>query len=139
MYESQNRLVLSPPKPKNSMNTETENPPTDSDNAPSAEAVDSNALFACPFCGGDPKLIRVGNDHTRKRSVRIECSTFGCTVKMTVGAIRYSHDWCENVIREKWNTRLNANSPVLASEPSEDCEQREFNDLALPQTERPRL
>ena len=105
----ENRLVLSPPKPKNSMNTETENPPTDSDNAPSAEAVDSNALFACPFCGGDPKLIRVGNDHTRKRSVRIECSTFGCTVKMTVGAIRYSHDWCENVIREKWNTRLNAN------------------------------
>ena len=87
------------------MKPEIENPPTDSDNAPSAEAVDNDALFACPFCGGDPKLIRVGNDHTRKRSVRIECSTFGCTVKMTVGAIRYSHDWCENVIREKWNRR----------------------------------
>jgi len=66
-------------------------------------------LLPCPFCGGEAEVYRVGNAHTKKRSVVVDCKTSGCTIKMTVGVIHQSLDWAEGKAIEKWNTRLPIN------------------------------
>ena len=64
--------------------------------------MDSRLKY-CPFCGGVAEIITRGNAFTKKRSAEIECSK--CHVKMIVGAIRNSLDWCESIIINKWNQR----------------------------------
>jgi hypothetical protein len=64
-------------------------------------------ILPCPFCNGEPILIERGNEHTRKRSAEIECTS--CHVKMIVGAIHNSLEWCKETVIEKWNEREYSN------------------------------
>jgi Restriction alleviation protein Lar len=65
---------------------------------------EESKLLPCPFCGGIPNIIRIGNEHTKKRSVEVKCPI--CYTIQKTGAIRFSLDWCENVAVEKWNKRV---------------------------------
>ena len=60
-------------------------------------------LKPCPFCGGIPEIIHIGNAFTKKRAVTIKC--WGCSATQETGAIRNSLEWCEKVAIEKWNKR----------------------------------
>lgn len=60
-------------------------------------------LKSCPFCGDIPELITRGNAHTKKRSAEVLCH--GCNTLMVVGAIRYSLEWCVDIVTSRWNTR----------------------------------
>jgi hypothetical protein len=64
-------------------------------------------ILSCPFCNGEPILIERGNSFTKKRSAEIECTN--CHVKIIVGAIHHSLDWCKEKVIEKWNKREYAN------------------------------
>lgn len=64
-----------------------------------------NNLLTCPFCGGIPELLLIGNDHTKKRSVKIECTK--CHTVQITGAIKFNHEWCKKTAVEKWNKRIN--------------------------------
>ena len=70
-------------------------------------------LKPCPFCGGAAEIKHVGNEHTKKRSVHIDCSTFGCTVQIRVAAITQSHNWCKEKAIEKWNTRATPAGTII--------------------------
>jgi Lar family restriction alleviation protein len=85
------------------MNEQT--PPDESKAAvgQSALNVGLGELFPCPFCGGEPRLIYKGNDHTKSRSVTIKCSC--CRIERTDSAMRHDFNWLENVAIEHWNTR----------------------------------
>ena len=63
-----------------------------------------NVMRRCPFCLGEPILLTKGNEFTKKRSAEIEC--MNCHVKMVVGAIRNSLEWCKSKVIEKWNRRM---------------------------------
>jgi len=56
----------------------------------------------CPFCGNTPEVEEHGNQHTKKRYAIINCP--GC-VKMTVGAVYHSTQWCVDTVIKKWNSR----------------------------------
>jgi hypothetical protein len=60
-------------------------------------------LLPCPFCGGIPTKIFIGNDFSKKRSVTIKCTK--CFTKQVTGAIRNNHAWCEAMATIKWNER----------------------------------
>jgi len=63
-------------------------------------------LKPCPFCGSEAaEPLFIGNDHTKKRTVTIKCKAPGCTKGVTVGAMRFSHEWCHEEAVKKWNTR----------------------------------
>ena len=63
-------------------------------------------LKPCPFCGSEAaEPVFIGNDHTKKRTVTIKCKAPGCTKGVTVGALRFSHEWCHEEAVKKWNTR----------------------------------
>ena len=54
----------------------------------------SNVIFydimlECPFCGGDPELSFIGNNHTKSRKVRIKCKK--CRVQMINVGLRFDH------------------------------------------------
>jgi len=63
----------------------------------------SEKLKPCPFCGSKPIIIKVGNNFTRKKSVRIKCQS--CRIERTTGAIRYNIEWCLEEAIKAWNTR----------------------------------
>jgi len=71
-------------------------------------------LKPCPLCGGEADLTLKGNDHTKKRSVTIKCKK--CSVTLTVGAMRFSHNWCEETSIKKWNTRPPAGDATITIE-----------------------
>ena len=62
-------------------------------------------LLLCPFCGGEPEILRKGNDHRPKRSITIRCK--GCRVERTDAAIRHGMEWLEGVAIDHWNKRPN--------------------------------
>jgi len=63
-------------------------------------------LKPCPFCGSEAaEPIFIGNDHTKQRKVTIKCETPGCAKGVTVGALRFSQEWCHAEAVKKWNTR----------------------------------
>jgi len=62
-------------------------------------------LLPCPFCGGEAKIILIGNDHTKKRKAEVSCMTVGCSSKQTVAAILHDHNWCEQQAIAAWNQR----------------------------------
>lgn len=66
----------------------------------------SEVLKACPFCGGEPVLTMIGNEHTKSRSTKIKCSD--CQVARTIGAIRHSHEWTREKAVAAWNRRSTA-------------------------------
>jgi DNA-directed RNA polymerase subunit RPC12/RpoP len=67
--------------------------------------MENENISKCPFCGDEAELITRGNDNTKKRSAEIECTN--CHVKMVVGAIRNTTEWCIRTVLEKWNNRSN--------------------------------
>lgn len=64
----------------------------------------AEAMSDCPFCGGVPKIKFIGNNHTRSRSVEIQCT--GCRVKRRDGAIHHSQEWVAKVCIGFWNKRI---------------------------------
>lgn len=38
----------------------------------------SEELKPCPFCGGEPQIRQIGNEHTKKCIVEVRCKTLGC-------------------------------------------------------------
>lgn len=61
-------------------------------------------LLDCPFCGSEPKIKHIGNDHTKKIKIEIKCSK--CRATKINGAIHYYFDWLEDISIEDWNTRV---------------------------------
>lgn len=67
--------------------------------------MNEDKLLSCPFCGSDPIVKRIGNEHTRKRKINIKCSNPYCRCEMTKGAIRYGFEWLMDVCLKAWNNR----------------------------------
>lgn len=67
-------------------------------------------LSPCPFCGGEPEMRHVGNDHMRKREIEIKCRN--CSVKMRHATLRHGFGWLEDIASAAWNQR----TPVLSNE-----------------------
>ncbi len=64
---------------------------------------EADKLLPCPFCGGEPEFITIGNDYTKKRSAEIKCTK--CFVKRTTAALRFDLEWCGRKAIEAWNKR----------------------------------
>ncbi len=62
-------------------------------------------LWSCPFCGGKPELQHIGNDYTKKRSIKIKCEQCRCT--RTDAALRHNFEWLEKIAAKNWNQRPN--------------------------------
>jgi len=60
-------------------------------------------LLTCPFCGGTPKIITRGNDHTKKRSVTIKCPD--CRAERTDAGVRLGLESLERNAIFNWNQR----------------------------------
>ncbi len=61
-------------------------------------------LSDCPFCGSEPEVSHIGNNHTKKRTIEIKCK--GCNVKMRNSAMKNNFSWLESVSVKKWNNRV---------------------------------
>jgi len=71
-------------------------------------AIESTPLLACPFCGAQPHVRHIGNEHLKDQVCEIACSTWGCFARQRVGILNkrgHTYDWAEQKCREKWNTR----------------------------------
>ncbi|KXJ45843.1 Lar family restriction alleviation protein [Marinobacter sp. Hex_13] len=72
-------------------------------------------LKPCPFCGSEAaEPVFIGNDNTRRRKVTIRCKAPGCTQGVTVGALRFSHEWCHAEAVKKWNSRAESDELTAA-------------------------
>jgi len=60
-------------------------------------------LDDCPFCGGEPKVMHIGNDHTKKRKIEVSCPK--CRIKRIDAAIYHGFDFLEKIAAEHWNQR----------------------------------
>lgn len=81
-------------------------------------------LKPCPFCGSEAaEPIFIGNDNTRRRKVTIRCKAPGCTQGVTVGALRFSHEWCHAEAVEKWNSRAESDELTAAKARIAELEQ----------------
>lgn len=76
---------------------------------------EAEELLPCPFCGGEPEFITIGNEATKKRKAQIECTK--CHVRRTTGAIRNSLEWCGRKAIELWNARWQETSNESAALP----------------------
>ena len=65
----------------------------------------ANELLPCPFCGGDPVMLFIGNSHTKSRKVEIKCKN--CHVKRIDATIMHTHDWIAYCAINNWNQRTN--------------------------------
>lgn len=63
----------------------------------------ADELLPCPFCGGEPKLIFIGNNFTKSRKVEIICMK--CRCKRTIGTVHHSSHWAAELSIEQWNKR----------------------------------
>lgn len=60
-------------------------------------------LIDCPFCGSKPRMIHIGNDHTKKRKIEVKCPS--CRIKRVDAAISHSFEWLEDIAAKNWNQR----------------------------------
>jgi len=74
-------------------------------------------LLPCPFCGGEPKVRHIGNDHTRCKSVEISCTD--CRVSRIDSARVHGFDWLEEITAKFWNNRSQSGLEKVLSEKSE--------------------
>ena len=66
--------------------------------------INSINILTCPLCASESILIIRGNKYTKKRSAEIECTN--CHIKLVVGAIRNSIEWCKEKVIQRWNNRV---------------------------------
>jgi hypothetical protein len=64
-------------------------------------------LLDCPFCGSAPKILSIGNYHTKKRSVVVKCSDeWKCGNQgFTVAALTHDFAFCVEHAAKRWNAR----------------------------------
>lgn len=62
-------------------------------------------LKPCPFCGSDPEVKCIGNDHSRTRKISVKCSNKMCRAQRTDASLRDGFHWLEGVAEEGWNLR----------------------------------
>jgi formate dehydrogenase maturation protein FdhE len=60
-------------------------------------------LLNCPFCGGEPEVSHIGNDHTKTRKIKIKCKK--CRCEKVDAAMRFNFEWLEKIVVESWNKR----------------------------------
>ena len=70
------------------------------------QIMEEAELLPCPFCGGEPEKLWIGNDFTKKRSVNIKCTK--CFTEQRTSTIRFDHAQCDKWAIEKWNERAGA-------------------------------
>ena len=70
----------------------------------------ADKLKSCPFCGTEPKVRHIGNEHTKKRSVKIKCPK--CRIERTDASLKHGFDWLDRVAIEQWNKRSLVSEPV---------------------------
>lgn len=63
-------------------------------------------LLRCPFCGSEPKLIFIGNDYSKKRTVEIKCTNIDCRATMINSSIRSTSKQLATWSIDKWNRRF---------------------------------
>ena len=61
-------------------------------------------LLNCPFCGTEPTIKYVGNEHTKRRLIEIKCPE--CRIKRTDKALRHGFGFLEKAAVEAWNQRV---------------------------------
>jgi hypothetical protein len=64
----------------------------------------ADVMLSCPFCGGEPELIFIGNDYSKKRKVEIKCKV--CRVTMVNAGIRSGSEQLAKWSIEAWNKRV---------------------------------
>lgn len=65
----------------------------------------SDKLLNCPFCGSEPKVKRIGNEHTKRRSIEVKCSGSLCRASQVNAAIHHDFKWLQDVSIKAWNNR----------------------------------
>lgn len=67
-------------------------------------ATHSDELKPCPFCGENP-VWHYSRTSKGGSIITIEC--LHCRIMMQVGVLRKPLEWGVNVIKTKWNNRIN--------------------------------
>ena len=62
-------------------------------------------LLNCPFCGGRPKVEKIGNYVTVLRKVKIKCKK--CRIEKTLSTVNTKNPWSFlfSNIKDHWNRR----------------------------------
>jgi hypothetical protein len=64
----------------------------------------ADVMLSCPFCGGEPNLSFIGNNHTKKRKVEIKCKK--CRITLVNAGLRYNHEDIAKWSISSWNMRV---------------------------------
>lgn len=83
-------------------------------------------LLPCPFCGGEPEFVTIGNDYTKSRKAEIKCTK--CFCKRTTGAIHNNLEWCGRRAIELWNKRT-AEQPLPPAEGAKKVQWSGYGEL----------
>ena len=67
------------------------------------DEITEYALKPCPFCGGIPKAVHIGNEHTKSRKIKIKCTK--CRCERIDASIRFDFGWLEKIAVDHWNQR----------------------------------
>ena len=73
------------------------------------------------------EITRIGNDHTKSRSIKIRCSN--CRLERTVSSIRQNFEWLENEATKAWNFRPIEDALLTRAEKAE-AEVEELRNIA---------
>lgn len=72
--------------------------------------MQENNLAACG-CGGEVVIRPIGNAATKSRHAEVECQQ--CHIKIRIGAIRNSIDWCMERAAQAWNKAMSRPTPAI--------------------------
>ena len=64
---------------------------------------DYSDLEKCPFCGTKPEIQFKGNNHTKKREVKIKCKK--CRVQLINAGLRLDSKQLAEISIDAWNSR----------------------------------